>query len=89
MKQGHGLAIERGSARAESCGRRHVWMRARTGDRACVFVGAGGTETTLVAIPQESTVAGGLAWMDRLLEDEYEAEKGLGRRSCSPSAHRT
>ena len=31
----------------------------------------------------------GLAWMDRLLEDEYEAEKGLGRRGCSPSAHRT
>ena len=26
-KQGHGLAIERGNARTERRGRRHVWMR--------------------------------------------------------------
>ena len=78
--------VQRRGARVRE--RVRLCLRARTDERACVCVGASGTETTLVAIPQESTVAGGLAWMDRLLEDEYEAEKGLGQRVYSPSAHR-
>ena len=78
--------VQRRGARVRE--RVRLCLRSRTDERACVCVGAGGTETTLVAIPQQSMVAGGLARMDRPLEDEYEAEKGLGRRGCSPSAHR-
>ena len=48
--------VQRRGARVRE--RVRLCLRSRTDERACVCVGAGGTKTTLVAIPQQSTVAG-------------------------------
>ena len=48
--------VQRRGARVRQ--RVRLCLRARPDERACVFVGAGGTETTLMAIPQQSMVAG-------------------------------
>ena len=48
--------VQRRGARVRE--RVRLCLRSRTDERACVCVGAGGTDTTLVAIPQQSMVAG-------------------------------